>query len=223
MICIGCAIILVVGFLHFKNRSSTQQVSDQNPPASGGPVFDTTVSDGTIIVSYPSLQYGLATNRAQVLVTSYIPPCDEGFSYCLYATSSAYKGTNFESAGIRIQKRTDLAAERACLNTPPAGFDASVKPDASTSTGAYASSKFAQVGDAGAGHYANGSLYRLFYRKNSSCYEFETRIGESQFMNYPAGTIKEFTVADREAVQSQLVQILDKVTLLSGDTHLFAF
>jgi len=49
-----------------------------------GLVFDQTVSDGVIKISIPSSEFGLAVTPEQIMVTSYIPPCDENFDYRLY-------------------------------------------------------------------------------------------------------------------------------------------
>lgn len=175
-----------------------------------------TASDGTISFTTPS-DFGLATNQQQVLVRSYIPPCDADFIYCLYYTGIAYQGTNFDSAGIRIDKRTDLTTQSACLTTAPDGY-ANFTPT-STIAGDYAVSEFTPLGDAGAGHYSTGTLYRLFY--NGACYEFETRIGQSQFANYPSGTIQQFTAADQSVLQSEIQNILNGVTLPSGEAVVF--
>jgi hypothetical protein len=219
LIAIG-AIILVIGLVSHIPKGRVSR-SDDAPPTSTANELSSSISDGTIILSYSEKDFGLATNQEQVLVKSYIPPCDTKFSYCLYYVGGKYAGTNFESAGLRISKRADLASERSCLNDPPAGFSSDRKPDASTTTARYSSSAFSKIGDAAAGHYANGSLYRVFYRSTGSCYEFETRIGQSQFMNYPTGSIKEFTAADQASLASMLDRVLDSITLQSGDTGLF--
>jgi hypothetical protein len=191
------------------------------PTATAVTAYDQSISDGTITVAYPSTQFGLATTPGQVLVTAYIPPCDQGFNYCLYYTGTQYQGTNFESAGLRIQKRSDIAAERLCVNTPPAGYSASVTPAATASNNTYVASVFTPIGNAAAGHYANGSLYRLFIRSSSSCYEFETRIGQTQFANYPAGTIKQFTASDQTILSAQLRGLIDTITLKDGTKVMF--
>ncbi len=172
-----------------------------------------TVSDGTITVAYQPGQFGLATTPQQVLVTAYIPPCDPSFTYCLYYNGSAYKGTNFESAGLRIQKRTDITTKAMCVTLMPSGYTGLVPntlngPD-------YETSAFGPLGDAGAGHYSSGAEYRLWY--NNSCYEFQTRIGETQYANYPAGTVKQFMDSDRANVQASLTAILNTVTLSNNE------
>jgi hypothetical protein len=67
--------------------------------------------------------------------------------------------------------------------------------------------QFAQFtdGNAATGHYANDTIYRNFHA--GKCFEIRQRIAESQFQNYPTGTISEFTEQDRE----QLQKILDQV------------
>ena len=175
-----------------------------------------TTSDGTITFTVPS-DFGLATNQTQILTRSYIPPCDADFNYCLYYTGTAYQGSNFDSAGIRIDHRTDLTTTSACLTTPPTGFT-NFTPT-STTPGDYSVSEFTPLGDAGAGHYSVGTLYRLEY--NGACYEFETRIGQTQFANYPSGTIPQFTSADQTSLQAEIQTILNGITLPSGETIAF--
>ncbi len=174
-----------------------------------------TVSTGKgITFSYPD-DFGLATMPEQVLAKSYIPPCNEGFNYCLYYDGADYQGTNFESAGIGITARTDLSTS-TCLSAPPLGY---TRPLVTTTTvnAAYAASVMGPAGDAGAGHYAAGSVYRLLF--GNTCYEFETRIGETQFANYPPGAILQFTDAARTTLQQRLRNILDGVALTGNGTQ----
>ena len=189
--------------------SSTPPVVVVTTPTPAGQ----SISDGTVTLHYSSEQFGLAVNKSQVLVNSYIPPCTEGFSYCLYYNAGAYQGTNFESAGVSMQKRTDLKNENSCITNVPNGFASSISPTAKNSGDGYTSSVFSPVGDAAAGHYAAGSIYRLFVKDSTKCYEFETRIGESQYLNYPAGTIKEFTSEDRMIVAGMLRTVIDAVSV----------
>lgn len=224
---VGLVVVIVVAIIAaisiFHNRATAPVVDTNNGTATTTTTsFDKTISDGTITVGYPSAQWGLATNPAQILVKSYIPSCSENFNYCLYYTGSDYKGTNFESAGLRIEKRVDLTTERTCTNTPPEGFDASMKPTATHSENEYASSAFSNVGDAAAGHMASGSLFRLYVRSNSSCYEFETRVGQTQYANYPEGSIKQFTPAAQAALEAEIQQVINSVSLPSGTKNLFS-
>jgi hypothetical protein len=186
------------------------------PTATGTTSGSQSISDGTINFTVPS-DFGLATNQTQIFTRSYIPPCDSDFNYCLYYTGTAYQGTNFDSAGIRIQHRTDLTTQTACLTAPPTGF-ANFTPT-STTIGDYSASEFTPLGDAGAGHYSVGTLYRLEY--NGACYEFETRIGQSQFANYPAGAIQQFTAVDQASLQTEIQNVLSSITLPSGETIAF--
>ena len=151
--------------------------------------------------------FGLAVNQDQLPANSYIPPCDQGFEYCLYYNGNAYEGTNFESAGIRINRRDDLATKEACLTTPPDGYT-NLTPETHEYNN-YATGVFQPIGDAAVGHYAEGALYRLAL--NNTCYEFETRIGTTQFANYEPGTIEEFTKADKAAMENKLHMLLQTV------------
>jgi hypothetical protein len=180
--------------------------------------LDRSISDGTITVSYPSADFALATTSSQITVTSYIPPCYGDFNYCLYYVGSFYQGTNFESAGLRIDKRSDLTTQTQCLNAQPSGFTGLV-PTITTSTD-HSVSVFSQVGGAAAGHFASGSLYRLSYK--GSCYEFETSIGQSDYENYPSGTIRQFTTTDQADLQSEVNSVLNSLILSGGAKVFFA-
>jgi hypothetical protein len=197
LIVLGVIALIIKFALISKNNTQNSNVN-QN---------ENSISDGTITVKY-SKEFGLATNDNQILNKSYIPPCSEDFNYCIYYIGDAYKGTNFESAGIRIEKRIDLNTERLCQDTPPTGFDSTKLPSSKDSDDKYASSLFTNIGDAAAGHYSSGSLYRLYIKSKYVCYELESRIGESQFANYPPGTIKEFTAENRKEIQDKLNQIM---------------
>ncbi len=176
------------------------------------------ISDGTITFTIPN-NFALAVSEQQILVRSYIPPCDPDFIYCLYYNGTAYQRTNFDGAGIRIERRTDLASSNTCLNTPPVGY--SNFTPTSTTAADYLVSEFTPLGDAGMGHYAAGTLYRVWYTGNDRCYEFETRIGQSQFSNYPSGTIQQFTAADQSGLQSQIRDFLNSITLPGGEAIAF--
>jgi hypothetical protein len=186
-------------------------------PTGTAPAGSQSVSDGTITLVYPTANFALATSSQKITTRSYIPPCDPDFDYCLYYIGTAYQGTNFDGAGIRVQQRTDLTTQFACLVTAPTGY-ANFTPT-STTSGDYAVSEFTPIGNAGAGHFAKGTLYRLEY--NGACYEFETRIGQSQFANYPSGTIQQFTDADQASLQVEILGILNDVALPSGETVTF--
>ncbi len=161
------------------------------------PTTSQTISTPEITFGYQEDIFGLAVTDEQVLVKSYIPPCDPGFDYCLYYIGNAYEGTNFESAGVRIKRRTDLTTQSRCLSTLPDGFSGIAPKILMQKT--YGTSVFSPIGDAGAGHYASGAVYRLSFA--STCYEFQTRIGQTQFANYEPGTIKEFTTQNQKDVE----------------------
>ncbi len=212
LIWIGVCIVLVVGaFFIFKNSV---------PPETQGtvpqPSKDTlTLSGGDITLVLP-VDFGLATSAEQVPVKSYIPPCSEGFEYCFYYNNPQFQGTNFESAGLSIRHRAGLSTQDACVTTMPDGYNNT--EHVTQSAEGYRAAMFA-VGDAGAGHYASGKVYRIAL--STTCYEFETRIGETQFANYSPGSIKEFTATDRATVELALARILEHATLSSGATIVF--
>lgn len=209
------AILIVGGFIYSRPYDEKPVPAAVTATSTAvADTFDQAISDGTIAFGYPSKEFGLATNTDQILVKSYIPPCSEKFDYCLYYHGSEFAGTNFESSGVRIEKRADLKTQTACLNAMPNGFAGGFVPKISTSTD-YVTSSFSPLGDAGAGHYASGALYRLSYK--GSCYEFETRIGQTQFANYPAGSIKEFTAALAASAQRELSDIMAGMTLMNGE------
>lgn len=214
------AIVAAVSIVHNNNTARTTEL-EHNATTTPSMVFDTFITDSTVTFAYPGSRWALATSSAQRTATSYIPACSENYKYCLYYVGKDFVGTNFESAGLRVATRADLTTERLCQQTPPEGFSASTTPTNTRSGDEYATSLFTNIGDAGAGHSASGSLYRLFVRNNSSCYEFETRIGQSQFANYPAGSMQEFTKADHAALDAELQAIINTVTLQSGTRNLF--
>jgi hypothetical protein len=218
MVVLGvCVLVAIAVFVAWRYAATPAgQPVPSNPSstpggANGAYLQNITLAGGEIALTYPDT-YALAVTPVQVLVHPYIPPCDQEFDYCLYYQGSQYEGTNFESAGLRIKRRPDLANERLCLETPPQGFSASTVPAGRGSASLYSTSVF-MVSGAGAGHVAEGQLYRLFLRVTSSCYEFETRVGTTQFGNYPSGTIREFTASDRQAVKASLRAILDSGTI----------
>jgi hypothetical protein len=179
------------------------------------PADDSSVSNGQVAWTYPD-NFGLAVTNEQLrgIVKSYIPPCDENFDYCMYYNGDDFAGTNFESAGVRVKRRNDLATERLCLNTPPAGR--TNIGNSSTSTGQYSASIFSPLSDAATGHYSNGELYRVYLRQANTCMEFETSIGETQIANMATST-RRFSEADRDKVYDGFRSILASLRVASTD------
>jgi hypothetical protein len=200
-------VILALGYL-MNGRTAPAPVVPDNPQATS---TDNTISTPEITFTVPD-GFGLAVTPEQILVSSYIPPCDSGFEYCLYYTDPRFEGTNFESAGLRINRRTDLDTRNQCLTAQPDGYTGLVPEIRVSNT--HATSKFGSIGDAGAGHTASGDLYRLNF--DQTCYEFETRIATAQFENYEPGTIREFTRGDRTVLEDRLAGILRDITFASG-------
>lgn len=221
------AIMAAVAVVHNNNTARTTEL-EHNATTTPQTVFDKFVTDSAFTFAFPGSHWALATSTAQFRAASYIPACSEDYTYCLYYTGKDFVGTNFESAGLRVGLRSDLRTERTCQQTPPEGFTASPASGGASSTPTstrsgdeYATSLFANIGDAGAGHIAAGSLYRLFVRATTTCYEFETRIGHTQFANYPEGSIEEFTLADNALLDSELQAIVNTTTLSTGTKNLF--
>jgi hypothetical protein len=174
------------------------------------------VSDGTIRFSYPSA-FALTTAPDTLPTPSAVPACDTGFDYCVRYAGEDYAGTNFNSAGVGIRTRVNIGNKEDCLNAQPeghTGLSPVVRNDDE-----YSTSLFASLGDAGAGHFTHERLYRLFV--GSSCYEILQRIGQSQFANYPEGTVQEFTASREQAVQASLDEIVNSITLDDGDAVAF--
>lgn len=168
-----------------------------------------------ITIHYPLFQFGLAANEQQLPVRSYIPPCDQGFNYCVYYNASTYKGTNFESAGISIKDVTvSFPAREACINANPDGYTGVSSTVPTTASPYYSLSVFANLGNAAAGHYATDDVYRLYY--GGRCYEFDARIGESQYANYPAGSIGLFTKSDYNTLRLEMNNVISSITLSRG-------
>ena len=156
--------------------------------------------------------FGLAVHWDQLLVRSVIPPCDQGFDYCLYYLGDDFAGTNFKSAGIRIERRNDLETADACLCTPPRGY-VSFQPTTVRQGDGFAVSVFAPLFDGAVGHYAEGELFRLSLN-GTACFEVETRIAATQFAHYPEGSIREFTQEERETLVARLRDVVRAIRLV---------
>ncbi|MES2623559.1 MAG: hypothetical protein V4576_04115 [Patescibacteria group bacterium] len=221
LVIIGFVILITVSYkLSESYHVLDTPVVEETPAATTTPATTTPVveapithSNGTITFTTPS-DFGLATTKEQILVNSYIPPCEENFDYCLYYNGNEFKNTNFGGVGIRIKKRADLPQVSQCLTAQPLGFT-NMKSTIVASSSLYSVSLFAPIGDAAMGHYAAGELYRLAY--NGTCHEFETRISATRFENYPEGSITEFGTTSQALVNGKIKDMLNSVTLNSGE------
>ncbi len=211
-------LLAALGVVYFivsdKPADKNDTISDVTNPAPQASTTQT-VSDGTISFVVPT-DFVLAVSQAQVLVKKYIPPCDEGFDYCIYYYSDFYKNTNFESAGLSIRRRADLKTSETCLRTLPAGYLTIGSTTAEFPQ--YSIGKFGPLDDAAAGHYATGEEYRLF--TDQKCYQFVLRLGQSRFENYPVGTIQEFTIADSTRMLSRIRDIVSGINLVKAESNL---
>jgi len=165
---------------------------------------------GDVSFSVPE-GFGLAINQDQVLVASYIPPCSENFDYCLYYYGKDFEGTNFESAGVTVKKRNDLTAKDICMATRPEGYNGQA-PQVNFRKN-YSTVVFSDLGQGAAGHFTNETLYRLFYK---TCYEFQTRISQSQYANFEPGAIKEFTAGNKETLEQKFTSIINSISTNDG-------
>lgn len=184
--------------------------------------------------------FGLALHRDQLLVRTVIPPCDEGFDYCLYYLGDELAGTNFLSAGVRIQRRPDLAPEQngtrmseafpgsalACLHMRPRGyveFPPTMIRDGAAGDATFAVSVFAPMQEGAAGSYSEGVLFRLSL-DDGTCFEVETRIAASRFENFPDGAVEKFTEDHRSALIARLNDVVLGIRLVDDpDVLLFDF
>lgn len=149
--------------------------------------------------------FGLAVKKEQILKKSYIPPCKEGFDYCLYYNGKKYKNTNFETAGVGFYILKNIG-EEACLSVN----DYHGRKDLHSETINGIEFIVFSSGDAAMGHYASDRVYRTF--QNGECYVFIARIGVSQFENYEPGTIEKFTPEMEKKVRNALKKILQGIT-----------
>ncbi len=196
-----------------------------------------TLAGGVVTLAYPAA-LALATSGQPLQVAATIPPCDAGFDYCFHLSEGSFAGTNFRAAGMSVTLRKDLTAQLSCLLAQPSGFQ-DLQPglavpalegptqDKSGSTGTDSAtearvaatigpstSRFGGLGEGAAGTYYNGEERRLFI--DGACYEFTTRVVESQFGNYPEGAVVEFTAEQRAAVLSQFDEVLASATVTVG-------
>ncbi len=206
---LAMAILLIVVLLALAAALDRRGIL--NPPvATSTPSVMTSL--GGLTFPQPA-DFGLAVTPEQVLVKSYIPPCESNFDYCFYYLGDDFAGTNFESAGIRVLRRSDLSTPETCLNTLPLGYS-NIFPTTKI-TPSYSASVSPNLGDAAAGHYTNGELYRL--NLPDTCFEIEVRRGFTQFANYPAGSVREFAKADRDILETKVNQIIKNITLTVTD------
>lgn len=189
--------------------------SVENADEANGTTDQHTIAGGTLSFERPD-NFGLAVTAEQLLIESAIPPCAEGFDYCLYYNTETYANTNFESAGIRIEERLDLVTSETCLMTPPEGY-INLMPEMHQGDG-YTLSVFDPIRNSATGHTAEGALYRLAYESN--CYEIETRIGVSQIENFEEGTVTAFTEEGREAVEQALNGALRTIRLVDRENEI---
>lgn len=196
-------IALLLGSLFFANSSPANDSTSESIPEQH------IVSGGVLLFERPA-DFGLAVHSHQLPRKTVIPACDESFDYCLYYLGEDFTNTNFQSAGIRIEQRKDLKDQRSCLVTPPRGyldFQPTIRHD-----DGFAISLFEPIQNAATGSYSLGKVFRLAL--GSNCFEFETRIGASQFAFHEEGTIQEFGMDEWNTLESRLNEVLVAIRLV---------
>ena len=194
--------------------------SARAPQAAGGVELSPpkVMTSGGIGLRYSESEYAIATSPAHITVSSFIPPCDEGFDYCIYDKGSAYGGTTFESAGLRVKERKDLTTESSCLKSPPTGY-ADLAPTLRYAGDGFTTTVFYPLEGAATGHSSKAALYRLSFEK--TCYEFETRVGRSNVDNYEKGTVKAFTEGEMQNAFAGLREILEASSIGANKRIIF--
>lgn len=173
-------------------------------------VHDRHVAAGGQLMFVRPADFGLAVQRDQLPVKTVIPPCDDTFDYCLYYYGDDFDGINFQSAGVRIERRAELDTARACLFTPPRGY-VDFEPMVRTNE-SFAVSVFAPLQQAGMGHVSDGMLFRLAFE--DTCYEVEPRLGMSQPAHDVEGTVREFAEEERAVLTARLDEVVRAVRLV---------
>jgi hypothetical protein len=175
-------------------RGAVPNVVAQAPSASSK--LKTFISpDGAFQFSYPESLSGGPQMRG-----SYIPVCDNDAIVCLKYPEDEYRGYNFEAAAFSVTALPRPTTRAKCLSYVG---DRTCKPMNTTVRGGV---KFATAscGEGGLGHNASGPSYRTYHR--GTCYQLSVRIATSEFVNFPEGSVQEFSRADREKVE-QLLRI----------------
>lgn len=195
-------ILLVIGGLLALNRKQTTspEPTENNSGNEQTNTFPNTAKNSELgySLSYPDSFTELTTaDKDDLNSLGYIPPCSEDYTTCLYYSGNEFKGTNFDSAGLSIHVITD-----ATKDTCEAYTGSFTLPDTTITTEKAGGVTLfvAKSGDAGAGHVAEETLYRTYH--NNTCLEAVARTGYTQFGNYPAGSIEEFTDTDKKQLEN---------------------
>lgn len=158
-------------------------------------------------IKYPA-DFGFNTDYNKIKTLGYIPVCDELTVACVFYTGNAYKGTNFEDAGVSVNINKNLNTEAKCYNFKVSTNEAQT-PVADVDINGV-TFKSATGGDAAAGHFMKTQEYRNFH--NGQCYEIAQRVGSTNIGNYTPGTIKEF---DQSQVWQKLQEVVNTFRLVN--------
>lgn len=157
------------------------------------------------LVFWKPNDFGLAVNEDQVLAESYIPPCTNGFDYCLYYNTNKYADTNFGSAGVAINT---LDADDAEACTSVENYNRPIQNKHIQKVGGTDFWVF-ESGGAATGHAAHDKIYRSY--QNNTCFQLTARISSSSYSNYKPGTIEKFTDEMRIDLQEELEGIVERM------------
>jgi hypothetical protein len=144
----------------------------------------------------------------------YIPLCGAAHApsdidVCVIYPSEQYEGTNFSGASFQVRHVNGVDAPEACEHPPGKPHDAPIfDVDPKHPTKLINGITFAHgVFDGAAmSHYGNEDLYRTY--RESSCWELSVILTTTQIASEEPGTTREFTLADREKVKSDLDRIV---------------
>lgn len=205
---ISAAVLLLAAGCSKTTSVSNPTTPTPTPVASSSPTPLTpagwknyTTPQYNYFIAFPS-DFAFTLDYSQVKPLSYIPACDQTMVGCVYYSAAAYKGTNFDSAGVSVNIDPTINTEADCYNFSVATNEAQKQVADVTINGV--AFKSATGGDAGAGHFAQVQVYRNFH--NNQCFELDQRVGYTDIGNYPSGTVTQF---DQAGVWQKLQDIIN--------------
>jgi hypothetical protein len=194
---IGALLVAAIGL------SMLPRLQAQNPSTSQQKTF--TSPDGVFRFTYPAtfaLYQGKDPREA-----SYIPVCQDTGLVCVVYPPEKYKGTNFGAAAFAVTAVSDATTESACstFETTAAGrHPTEIINGVAFKTGVTA--------DAAMSHSLETHIYRTFHA--GKCYELDINITQTSFEVYDPGTIRKFTLRDKQRVQDALKKIVGSFSFL---------
>lgn len=196
-------IALVVGDLYWFSGSS-ETPSPEVPEETLAPGWNRAeLSDMGILFAYPSrAELYTKERREEVRGLTYIPVCDpDTMSGCVVYGKDAFPGSTFSGSAVSfavlpINETECYSVDNAPLSSGEKVFD----------TVAF---RRYEVGDAAAGHYLKGNIYRGW--KDVRCLEMKSTMTMTNIGVYEPGTIKEFTEAEQAVLFAEMESVLDTI------------